>query len=88
MLATIYRGHEQAGFFAHALMAQPAEPLLTRLPGNARSDDARYACLVPVRDYHRMLRQDTKGRGNGITATSTRKSSTTFAPAARSSCWT
>ena len=54
MLPMIYRGHEQAGFFAHALGHNFGERLLTLLPGNQRSDDARYACLLPVRDYFRM----------------------------------
>lgn len=54
MLPIIHRGNEQAGFFAHGLGHTTGEALLTRLPGNQRSDDARYACLVPVSDYWRM----------------------------------
>jgi hypothetical protein len=54
MLPIIYRGNEQAGFFVHALGHNVGQKLVSLLPGNQRSDDARYACLVPVRDYWRM----------------------------------
>jgi hypothetical protein len=54
MLPIIHRGNEQAGFFAQALGHNFGQQLLARLPGNQRSDAARYACLVPVSDYWRM----------------------------------
>jgi hypothetical protein len=54
MLPIIFRGHQDAGCFAHALGHHDGSELLDLLPGNQPTSDARYACLVPVRDYWRM----------------------------------
>ena len=54
MLPFIFRGHQDAGFFAHALGNNEGRQLLQVLPGNQRTSDARYACIVPVRDCWRM----------------------------------
>lgn len=56
MLPIISRGHTESGFYAHAVMSQMPQRQLERLPGNMPTREARYVCLVPVRDYHRMLR--------------------------------
>jgi hypothetical protein len=63
MLPVIHRGHEQGGFLLHGLLSQTRTHLVRRLPGNARSDDARYACIVPVRDYHRMASATVRPQG-------------------------
>ena len=54
MLPIIFRGHQDPGCFAHALGHHEGRELLHVLSGNQRNSDARYACIVPVRDYWRM----------------------------------
>jgi len=63
VLSIIFRGHDEPGFFAHAIGMNPDGSPLRLLPGNQRSDDARYACLVVMKDYFRM-RADSKRAGN------------------------
>lgn len=60
MLPFIFRGHDDPGFLAHALSLSPHGSALTWLPGNERSEDARYVCLIVVKDYHRMLRRSAE----------------------------
>jgi hypothetical protein len=60
VLPVIFRGHEEAGFFAHAVGLGPGANPLRVLPGNQRTADARYACLIVVKDYFR-LRQGSDG---------------------------
>jgi hypothetical protein len=62
-LAVIHRGAEQPGFFAHGLRMQTGEYPLDFLPGNQRPPTGRYACLVIVQDYVRMLRRVTDSMG-------------------------
>jgi hypothetical protein len=54
VLPIIFRGHDQAGFFAHALGLSPGKSPVTVLPGNQRSGELRYACMIVVKDYFRM----------------------------------
>jgi len=54
VLPFIFRGHDEVEFFAHAVGMRAAENPLRLLPGNQRNDEARYACVVVVRDYIRM----------------------------------
>jgi hypothetical protein len=54
MLPILFRGHDEPGFFAHAVGMRPGENPLRPLPGNRRTDGARYACLIVVKDYFRM----------------------------------
>jgi hypothetical protein len=54
MLPIIFRGHDEAGFFAHAMGLGPETSPITVLPDNQRSREARYACLIVVKDYFRM----------------------------------
>ncbi len=51
VLPVIFRGHHEAGFFAHAVGLGPGASPLRVLPDNRRSPDARYACLIVVKDY-------------------------------------
>ncbi len=60
MLPVIFRGHEEAGFFAHAVGLGPEASPLCVLPGNQRTAEARYACLIVVKDYFR-LRDGSRG---------------------------
>jgi hypothetical protein len=62
-LPFIYRGHEQAGFFAHALGLQGAPHPLHWPPGNEPPAQGRYACIVVLNDYLYMLPEYTKGEG-------------------------
>jgi hypothetical protein len=54
MLPIIFRGHEQAGFFIHALNHHDGERLVAILPSNQRVDGSRYACVISVRNYVQM----------------------------------
>ncbi len=54
VLPVIFRGHDEAGFFAHAVGLGPGASPLNVLPGNQRHDGARYACLIVVKDYVRL----------------------------------
>ncbi len=54
LLPVIFRGHHEAGFFAHALGLSAERSPLTVLPGNERTAEARYACLIAVQDFYRM----------------------------------
>ena len=54
MLPIIYRGHDDPGFFAHAVgMGVTSSPLRV-LPDNQRTAEARYACLIVVKDFVRL----------------------------------
>jgi hypothetical protein len=54
MLSIIFRGHDEAGFFAHAVGLGAGTSPVKILPGNARTHDARYACVIVVQDYVRL----------------------------------
>ena len=54
MLPIIFRGHDEPGFFAHAVGMRHGESPLRPLPGNRRTEGGRYACLIVVKDYFRM----------------------------------
>jgi hypothetical protein len=54
MLPIIFRGHDEAGFFAFCVGLGPGESPLSVLPDNQRTAQARYACLIVVKDYFRM----------------------------------
>jgi hypothetical protein len=54
MLPIIFRGHDEAGFFAFGVALGPGESPLSVLPGNQRTAQVRYACLIVVKDYVRM----------------------------------
>jgi hypothetical protein len=54
MLPIIFRGHDEAGFLAHALGLSPDHSLVTVLSDNQRTPEARYACIIVVKDYFRM----------------------------------
>jgi hypothetical protein len=62
MLPIIYRGHDDAGFFAHALGLGADKSPITVLPGNQRTSEARYICVLVVKDYFRM-RANVKDTG-------------------------
>jgi hypothetical protein len=71
MLPIIFRGHTDAGFFVHALGHNEERKLFHMLPGNQRTPDGRYVCIVPVRDFWRMSRNLTQKKevwhySNGI----------------------
>lgn len=51
MLPVIFRGHVEAGFFAHAVGLGPGASPLRVLPDNQRNPEVRYACLIVVKDY-------------------------------------
>lgn len=53
-LPVIYRGHDQAGFFAHALGLQGGPHPLEVLPGNQPPVAGFYACIVVLNDYLRL----------------------------------
>jgi hypothetical protein len=57
MLPIIYRGHEEKSFFSQAIDLSPEPGLISVLPGNERSAEARYACVIVVKDYFRMRAQ-------------------------------
>ena len=57
MLSIIFRGHSDAGFFARGVGLRPGKSPVTLLPGNQRTNDARYACIVVLRDFPRMRRE-------------------------------
>jgi FkbM family methyltransferase len=52
----VFRGHEQAGFFAHALMLGGSRELITPAHDNKPPGDEPYLCFVPVLDFWRMDR--------------------------------
>jgi hypothetical protein len=54
MLPIIFRGNNEPGFFVHAVGMRSGPNPLEVLPGNQRTDESRYACLIVVKDYHRM----------------------------------
>jgi len=54
MLPIIFRGHDEAGFFAFGVGLGPGASPISVLPGNQRTTQARYACLIVVKDYVRM----------------------------------
>ena len=54
MLSILFRGHDEPGFFAHGVGMRAGQNPLRILPGNQRTAEARYACLVVVRDYFRL----------------------------------
>jgi hypothetical protein len=54
MLRIIHRGHEEKSFFAQAIALSPEADLISVLPGNERNAEARYACVIVVKDYFRM----------------------------------
>lgn len=58
MLAFIHRGHQEAGFFVHALAAFARERRIAPLPKNRRTDDARYVCIVPVHHFGMLAKQE------------------------------
>jgi Arc/MetJ family transcription regulator len=63
VLPVIFRGHDEAGFFAHAVgLGAGASPLRV-LPDNQRTAEARYACLIVVKDYFR-LRNESHATGS------------------------
>lgn len=53
-LRYVFRGHEQAGFFAHALQSSETRDLISRMPGNTPPAEGPYICLIPVLDYWRI----------------------------------
>jgi tetratricopeptide (TPR) repeat protein len=55
-LKYVFRGHEQAGFFAHALTLGGNHELIAPAAGNQPPSDEQYICLVPVLDFWRMDR--------------------------------
>jgi hypothetical protein len=63
MLPIIYRGHDEAGFFAFGLGLGPHPSPLSVLPGNQRTAQVRYACLIVVKDYVRM---SAESRNSGV----------------------
>jgi hypothetical protein len=58
----IFRGHPNAGFFASVASAGDGSNPLKNLPGNQRTDAARYVCIVPLMDYQRMLVAEARRR--------------------------
>jgi hypothetical protein len=56
ILPIIFRGHSDSGFFVHSLGLCPDKKPVALLPGNQRSKDAPYVCVIVVRDYFRMNR--------------------------------
>ncbi|MCW3474630.1 hypothetical protein [Limobrevibacterium gyesilva] len=53
-MQVVFRGHEQAGFFVHAMTLGRNFDLLRVAPGNKPPADEPYACVIAVRDYWRM----------------------------------
>jgi hypothetical protein len=64
MLSIIYRGHSEAGFFVHALGLSHREKPVVVLPGNRRTDDTHYACMIPILDYLRMSLSEARNHGH------------------------
>jgi hypothetical protein len=62
-LRIIYRGHDQAGFFAHGVGLQGGPHPLHFPDGNQRPDHGHYVCIVVLNDYMRMLREYTDREG-------------------------
>ena len=50
----IFRGHHEPGFLVHALGLNQTKKPVNVLPGNQRTDEAFYVCIVPVLDFWRM----------------------------------
>jgi hypothetical protein len=64
MLPVIVRGPWDVTFFMHSLNLSPGSRLYSVLPDNKRTDDAHYACLISVLDYHRMVNAESQGRSD------------------------
>jgi hypothetical protein len=64
MLPVIVRGPWDHTFFLLGLSMSPGSQLFSLLPDNKRTDDAHYACLIPILDYDRMVRVEAQSRGN------------------------
>jgi tetratricopeptide (TPR) repeat protein len=62
-LKYIFRGHEQAGFFAHALMLGGSRELIEPALDNLPPSDEPYLCLIPVLDVWRMHKGQTASHG-------------------------
>ena len=54
MLPIVFRGHEDAGFFVHAVSAHGDRDLLRPTADNAPPRAGGYACVIPVQDYWRL----------------------------------
>ncbi len=54
-LKYIFRGDVEAGFFIHALHQGTPDPLVRGCHGNLPPLEGPYICVVPVKDYWRMI---------------------------------